>query len=125
MVIDSENEGERRCVPWRTDFEPGTGSGEDLWRSCVDLNGENTCEARSCAVEGQFVDSMYDFIRRGNQINFNSYSHYIYSYSHYLYDQIGHTPSAWHGIKGACMCRQHRDNKPLVKPSPPGGRTGC
>ena len=63
-ISDSEKVG-RSCVPWEVDYEPGFGnSKEELWNSCSTLNSENLCEAYSCAVETNFVYSLFELLHQ-------------------------------------------------------------
>jgi len=78
--IISNNFG-RSCVPWESSYNPGTGIGEELRTSCDALNSGNLCDSYACAVEGQFVDSLFDFLLSGNEPNYRLYSH-DYSFNH-------------------------------------------
>merc|ERR1712054_510195 len=72
-MIDSEAAGES-CVPWEVAYQPGTGAGVNLRESCNTLNTES-CAQMACAVEGQFVDSLFAFLLSGSQINYNDFGH--------------------------------------------------
>merc|ERR1712228_792996 len=72
-IIDSEAAGES-CVPWEVTYSPGTGAGVNLRDSCNTLNADN-CARYACAVEGQFVDSLFAFLLSGSQIDYNTYGH--------------------------------------------------
>merc|ERR1712071_407053 len=72
-IIDSEAAGES-CVPWEVVYSPGTGAGVNLRDSCIALN-DNKCARYGCAVEGQFVDSLFAFLLSGSQIDYNTYGH--------------------------------------------------
>merc|ERR1712032_960656 len=72
-IIDSEAAGES-CVPWEVSYNPGTGAGVNLRDSCNSLN-DNNCARYGCAVEGQFVDSLFAFLLSGSQIDYNTYGH--------------------------------------------------
>merc|ERR1712117_155672 len=72
-IIDSEIEG-TNCVPWEVSYAPGTGAGVNLKASCDSLN-DNNCARYACAVEGQFVDSLFAFLLSGSQIDYNTYGH--------------------------------------------------
>jgi hypothetical protein len=73
-MIDSEAEGES-CIPWETDYSPGSGAGINIFRKCVELNPNSPCAQRSCTVEGQFVDNLFAFLLSGSMIDYQSYSH--------------------------------------------------
>merc|ERR1711981_2387 len=52
-ILDSEAAGES-CVPWEV---------------------TDNCARFGCAVEGQFVDSLFAFLLSGSQIDYNTYGH--------------------------------------------------
>merc|ERR1712178_426709 len=79
-IRDSEDEG-LSCVPWEQDYNSGTGSGVNLGRSCAELNTD-PCAVRSCAVEGQFVQSLTALFLSGNSINYDEYGHENFDPSH-------------------------------------------
>merc|ERR1711879_78046 len=72
-MIDSEAAGES-CVPWEVSYAPGTGAGVNLRDSCNSLNTDN-CARYACAVEGQFVDSLFAFLLSGSQIDYAQFGH--------------------------------------------------
>jgi len=72
-IRDSEEEG-LDCVPWEVNYHAGTGSGRDLYNSCKEQN-DNLCSARACAVEGNFVESVFAVLISGNGIPYDDYSH--------------------------------------------------
>merc|ERR1712176_1091759 len=65
-ILDSEAAGES-CVPWEVSYNPGTGAGVNLRDSCNTLNSDN-CARYACAVEGQFVDSLFAFLLSGSPV---------------------------------------------------------
>ena len=73
-MIDGEEEGET-CIPWESDYNPGSGAGVNIFRTCQELNPGSNCAQRSCAVEGQFVDNLFAFLLSGSLIDYESYSH--------------------------------------------------
>ena len=73
-MIDHENSGGRACIPWEISYQSGTGEGEDLWNSCNELNND-LCQRFSCAVEGQFTESLFNFLKTGQPINFSQFGH--------------------------------------------------
>merc|ERR1712187_378735 len=72
-ILDSEAAGES-CIPWEVTYNPGTGAGVNPRDSCNTLNTDN-CARYSCAVEGQFTDSLFAFLLSGAQINYQDYGH--------------------------------------------------
>jgi hypothetical protein len=73
-IIDSEGEG-LSCIPWEVAYSSGTGAGVNLAAACNTNNPDDNCAARACAVEGQFVDSLFAFLLSGSQINYNDFGH--------------------------------------------------
>merc|ERR1712178_630955 len=72
-ILDSEAAGES-CIPWEVSYQPGTGAGVNLRDTCNTNNADN-CARYACAVEGQFVDSLFAFLLSGSQIDYNTYGH--------------------------------------------------
>jgi len=99
-IRDTEEEG-NSCTPWEVSYISGTGSGADLFESCVSLNADS-CAARACAVEGNFVEQLFALFISGNAID---------------YDQFGHSKGFDAGTDAGCP----------VKKGTPGtsGAKGC
>jgi len=72
-IRDSEDEG-IECTPWEIDYLQGTGTGRALYDSCIELN-DNSCAARACAVEGNFVESVFAVLVTGVGIPYDQFSH--------------------------------------------------
>merc|ERR1712226_1157003 len=73
-MIDAELEGES-CVPWEVDYNAGTGQGPDRFQSCLAANNNENCAARSCSVEGIFVDNLFAFLISGTPIAYDQFGH--------------------------------------------------
>merc|ERR1712096_253617 len=73
-IIDTEAQG-ITCVPWEVTYIPGTGAGGALRDTCNDRNPDDACAKWSCAVEGQFADSLFAFLLSGSQIDYDSFGH--------------------------------------------------
>jgi len=73
-IRDSEDEG-LACTPWEVDYNAGTGSGKVLYNNCLEQNSNNTCAARACTVELNFVETMFAYLLGGTGISYADYSH--------------------------------------------------
>ena len=71
---DGEDEGET-CIPWEVSYTPGSGGGDTLVSSCIDMNPNSNCAARACAVESTFVNSLFALLISGQAIDYQSFSH--------------------------------------------------
>merc|ERR1711881_307334 len=52
----------------------GTGSGAELFDSCVAIN-PNLCAARACSIERTFVENMVAYLISGSKVLYQDYSH--------------------------------------------------
>jgi len=72
-IRDSEDEG-IECTPWEVSYNPAN-TALKMYESCQENNPGDVCAARACAVEGDFVESMFAFLLGGSQIDYDSFSH--------------------------------------------------
>lgn len=75
-VLDTEAEG-AECAPWDVTYHSGTGSVEDisLFQRCQNLNPDDNCAQRACAVEGYFIENLLAALVAGAVIDYDSYGH--------------------------------------------------
>ena len=81
IMHDALVEENRECVPWELIYNSAWGGGiptgmtmEGIVEECNLQNNPNSCEARTCMVEGFFVQSFFKYHLNGGQIDV-SYQH--------------------------------------------------
>ena len=77
IQMDEEEEGsmgdDGPCTPWEVFYLPAS-IGDTVVEQCNDRNGENTCAARACIVEGNFISSLTLHFISGGSVNMD-YKH--------------------------------------------------
>jgi len=75
IQMDEEEEGsigeDGPCTPWEVFYLPAS-IGDTVVEQCNDRNGENTCAARACIVEMQFVTNVFRFVISGGAMDSNN-----------------------------------------------------
>ena len=74
-IRDSEDEG-LSCIPWEVDYLPGLGVGQNLYKSCKELNSDDMCKTRACAIEGHFTNNLVAILLSGNFMDYASFGHF-------------------------------------------------